>query len=74
MWVCHRCDNPPCILVAHLFLDTAQGNMDDKVSKGRQTRIGPRIPATGKRNGNYKNGKYAKVVQATGTGAETAMP
>lgn len=38
MHVCHRCDNPPCINVDHLFLATNDGNVADKVAKGRQAR------------------------------------
>lgn len=33
--VLHRCDNPGCINVDHLFLGTNQDNVDDKMSKGR---------------------------------------
>lgn len=43
MLVCHRCDNPPCANVEHLFLGTAADNAADCKSKGRT--------ATGAANG-----------------------
>jgi hypothetical protein len=36
--VLHRCDNPPCIRLDHLFIGTPKVNAGDRVAKGRQTR------------------------------------
>jgi|SRR5262245_23874315 len=35
LFVCHRCDNPPCGNPAHLFVATAKENQADRVRKGR---------------------------------------
>ena len=40
MQVCHTCDNPNCINPEHLFLGTAQDNVDDMRAKGREYKPG----------------------------------
>jgi hypothetical protein len=37
-WVLHKCDNPACCNPAHLYIGTPQQNVDDMVSRERNSR------------------------------------
>lgn len=50
MVVCHHCDNPPCVNLAHLFIGTVADNIRDRDAKGRG-RSGPRTRSTRCRRG-----------------------
>jgi hypothetical protein len=61
--ICHRCDNPPCVNLEHLFLGTYADNAHDRDRKGRQRAASglahgrytkPERSARGERNGQSK--------------------
>jgi len=35
LFVCHHCDNPPCVRPDHLFIGTRSDNIQDSIKKGR---------------------------------------
>lgn len=50
MFVCHKCDNPPCCNPDHLFVGTALDNMRDAIRKGRHQCL----HQAGKKRGPYR--------------------
>ncbi len=38
LFVLHKCDNPACVRIEHLFLGTNKENVDDMIAKGRNSK------------------------------------
>lgn len=51
-FVCHKCDNPPCINPAHLFAGSHKDNMQDKLKKGHHKSAFIGLSWPGSKNGN----------------------
>lgn len=63
--VCHKCDNPRCFEISHLFLGTYKDNVADAIAKGRHINV------------NGKAGRLSKndvltIRESTGRAVELA--
>lgn len=69
LFVCHHCDNPPCVRPDHLFLGTQKDNAQDMVRKGRhantkKTHCKHGHPFTSENTGRGRNGSRTCITCA----------
>ena len=65
LWVLHRCDNPACVRVDHLWLGTSEENTADRHAKGRS--------ASGDKNGSRTRPDRVRRGEKNGTAILTEV-
>lgn len=64
MHILHRCDNPACVNIDHLWLGTHAENMADMAKKGRTRNLPGRL-ASAKLDRKGSKNNFAKIDEAT---------
>lgn len=79
-YICHRCDNPPCVNPSHLFAGTPAENQRDSRHKGRmlkargvETRASKLTPEQVRRARAVQNGGIAALAREVGVHPTTLL-
>lgn len=72
-YICHHCDNPPCVNPGHLYIGNAQTNADDRESRSRSGKH----KRCGENNANSKltwaQVREIRALYATGEWTQTKL-